>query len=451
MINIAFYMTNSGIANVDCRNITNGNPGIGGTYYSMISLADSLSQNKDERFRFKMFAESIEYLPISLDSVQTNNLKELRNNLLKYKTNILIVNKIGSNTLDFRFFTAIENIEVKIIVWAHCFIPSKELSNYALNKQISKIVCVGREQLNTLIDHKAFSKSTFIYNGINSNHNNEILPYDERKNDVVYIGSLVPLKGFHILAKAWKKVLKEIPDARLFVIGGGNLYNRNAQLGKYGIAESFYEKKFIKHLLDNNRQIHNSVHFCGLMGVEKMDILRKAKVGIPNPGGKTETFGYSAIEMQLSGMMISTIKCPGYIDTVFDKNGMYDKTSQLSSAIITLLKKTDYSPVPTIKFIDSQFSFLKISKDWRNLINEIYFSKNNELKSNAIELNTQINNTYWKVKNRKLKKMLPFGDALPSLLVYEEFWGNLKYYFSKVVDFKATIEKIYYRLFKAKN
>lgn len=448
MINIAFYMTNSGIADVDCRNITIGNPGIGGTYFSMISLAESLSDNSYDRFMFKMFAESIEYLPTSIDAVQTKNLKELRNNLVKYKTNILIVNKIGSDTLDFRFFNAIENTKVKIIVWAHCFIPSKELSYYALNKQVAKIVCVGREQLNTLIDHNAFSKSTFIYNGINFNYNEEILPYNERKNDVVYIGSLIPLKGFHILAKAWKNVLKVIPDARLFVIGGGNLYDRNAQLGKYGIAESFYEKKFIKYLLDKNDQIHKSVNFFGVMGAEKIDILREAKVGVPNPGGKTETFGYTALEMQLSGMMISTIKCPGYLDTVFDKSGMYDTTSQLSISIISLLKKTDYSAIPSVNFIESQFSFFKIAKDWRNLFNEIYFSKINDLKHDDIEFTTQINNNYWKVRNRKLKRILPFGDILPSLLVYEEFWKTIKYYFSKVIDFQATIQKIYYRLSK---
>ena len=39
---------------------------------------------------------------------------------------------------------------------------------------------------------------------------------------VTYIGSLVPTKGFHVLAAVWKTILKEVPDATLNVVGNGS-------------------------------------------------------------------------------------------------------------------------------------------------------------------------------------------------------------------------------------
>ena len=88
----------------------------------------------------------------------------------------------------------------------------------------------------TFCDHRAFKKGTYIYNLCNYNLPAP-KPFSARKNHVVYIGSIVPLKGLHLLTKAWSSVLKEVPDAQLYIIGSGNLYNQNEKLGKYGIAE----------------------------------------------------------------------------------------------------------------------------------------------------------------------------------------------------------------------
>ena len=42
------------------------------------------------------------------------------------------------------------------------------------------------------------------------------------------MGGLRVTKGFHILAKVWKEVVKEVPDAELHVMGGSKLYDENA-------------------------------------------------------------------------------------------------------------------------------------------------------------------------------------------------------------------------------
>ena len=83
------------------------------------------------------------------------------------------------------------------------------------------------------------------------------------------------------------------------------MYNNNARLGSYGIAEYFYEKKILKPITGDNGQILPSVHFCGVMGAEKFDILNESKVGVPNPSGLTETFGITAV-VTLTMMLLSS-------------------------------------------------------------------------------------------------------------------------------------------------
>ena len=51
-------------------------------------------------------------------------------------------------------------------------------------------------------------------------------------HNVVYLGGLNKYKGFHVLAKAWKKVLAEVSDAKLIVLGSGKLYNRETSMGR---------------------------------------------------------------------------------------------------------------------------------------------------------------------------------------------------------------------------
>ena len=82
-----------------------------------------------------------------------------------------------------------------------------------------------------------------------------MIPFNGRGNNVVYIGSIVPLKGVHLLTRVWKKVLSSVPDAQLFIIGSGKLYDSKAKLGPFGIAEIFYEKKLLKHILSQTQQI----------------------------------------------------------------------------------------------------------------------------------------------------------------------------------------------------
>ena len=432
-MNIAFYFNNSGIPKQDYSKIRYGNPGIGGTQYAMILLATLLAEKKYKNKKFYFFAESIYGIPESLNVKDVSTLAKLSQQIDNCEIDILVVNKGGKNTLDKRFFSAIKNNNVKIIIWDHCFIPYFDLLSYARNKKVARIVTVGKEQLMTFCDHKAFKKSTYIYNLCNYCLP-PIMPFANRKNNVVYIGSIVPLKGLHLLTKAWPKIIKNIPDAQLYIIGSGKLYNKNAQLGEFGIAEYFYEKELLKPILNEEHKIISSVHFLGIMGDEKFEIMNNAKLVVPNPSGLTETFGYTAIEAQLSGCLVTTKKCPGYLDTVFNHENLYDKVDDLSDFVINLLKKTDYDPSYSINYVKNKFSSEKILSQWMELFDDVFLNKSVLNK----EVNTDFPPSKRKIINAKLQKYICF---LPSLMLYEMFLQKIKYFLLKMFDLKNTIKK----------
>lgn len=140
-------------------------------------------------------------------------------------------------------------------------------------------------------------------------------------------------------------------------------------MGKWNIADEKFENKFMKHITNDN-QVLPSVHFLGVLGEEKNDLLLKCRVGVPNPSGNTETFGFTAIEMQSMGCNITTMKCSGYLDTVFTKRYLYYNSNNLAKNIIKLLlqKEHDYNEV--YSFIKQNFSFDKIVLEWEQLFKE---------------------------------------------------------------------------------
>lgn len=438
-MNVAFYCKNRNSSQVDCSNLKNGNPGIGGTYYAMLGVTYFLNHETRARHRYYLFAESVDNLPKDMDKVYVENEKDLLDSIEQYKIDILVINKT-SDTLD-GIIKEVESTGVKIVIWAHCFIPYFELGRYADYKNVARIVAVGKEQLMTFCDHRAFKKSTFIYNLCNYQ-----LPlpqaFEKRKNNVVYIGSIVSLKGLHLLTNAWPKILDSVPDAQLYIIGSGKLYNQNEKLGKYGIAEYFYEKQLLKPILNEKRQIIPSVHFLGVMGKEKFDVLNEAKVAVPNPSGLTETFGYTAVEAELAGCLVATKKCPGYLDTVVgNENILYDNVSDLAEAVIKLLKTRHYDPSDARKRLLDKFSNESIITSWEILFDEI---ENGKLPFHN-NIYSQLLSSRRKSINRKYQKIVP---CLPSLMLWEQCYYSTRWFIAKLVDIRITVEKVYRRKIK---
>ena len=209
--------------------------------------------------------------------------------------------------------------------------------------------------------------------------------------------------------------MKAVPDAHLNVIGSGKVYNSNAVLGPYGIAEESYENEFMPYLIDDNGGILPSVTFWGSLGKEKNEILARTKVGVPNPAGTSETFCLSAVEMALYGARIVSKKYVGLIDTVPNDIGtLFKSENELCKLLIGELQ--GQTSRKSWEFINSNFSSSVISQEWLVLIHSLL--KGEPVYSTEKPVNSSYNLKFLRELNRKLKRFLPFGKKLPTIDFY---------------------------------
>lgn len=411
MKKIAFFLNNNTLPDMDYSLVTKGNPGIGGSEYEFLIVSTYLDQ-RDNNLDVYLFVNfkgkfphknivQVERLEDCCEYCKKNNIKDIVLDIKSFDCNILDGHADSLN----------------VYIWAHNYASYKVLNLYDKLPYIKKIINVGREQMDLYRDHMAILKSTYIYNvtPIYEKAFYESKIKNRYNNNVVYMGSLVPVKGFHVLAKAWKQVVKEVPDAQLYVIGSGKLYDKNSSLGEYGIAEQSYEDSFIKYLKDRDGHLLPSVHFLGLLGTEKWAVLGKCKVGVPNPTGDSETFCNCGIEMQLMGCNIVTIKHPAYLDTIMNKNYLFKHEGQLAEYIVQRLKGRPDNFDSLYNFVSKKFSVEKIIQKWESM-----FFNNEQIVEPASENDYHCkrlkNCLFW------LKYRIPVFRTLPTIESFVNFY-----------------------------
>ncbi len=104
---------------------------------------------------------------------------------------------------------------------------------------------------------------------------------------VGHVSSLHPSKGFLVLAKAWKRVKRLVPDARLEVAGGINLYGKSREDIDEVIPASINYAKKIRKAFGGN--VPPEVSFLGVQkGEELAKTIAKWGVAVLNPLGTGE-------------------------------------------------------------------------------------------------------------------------------------------------------------------
>lgn len=428
---ICFMFENKNIKGIDCREPYKGNPGIGGTEYCFILVSYYLNLYYRDKFDFYIFTNDISVINEDIKTVKISSIKEGLNKAKSLNIDYVILRTNDDLEID----SEIKRLQIKTIMWSHNFWLNNSLELMNNNEYVVKHVCVGREQYDRILDHNIRNKSIVIYNMFNSGWYDKYEINDEKERIITYIGSIVPAKGFHVLAKQWKKVLKKYPDAKLKVIGDGKLYNRESKLGLYGIAEAKYEKKFIKYLLNSNGEIDESVEFLGTMGKEKIEVLKETKIGIVNPTARTETFCISAIEMGACMIPVVTIAKNGFLDTVKDgETGiLVNKGKNLYKGIIELLENHEYCKSlgkNAKNFVNKSFNPEVISYDWIKMIENL---ENNDFKSEEDKYRFIKSNFKWlrifiKNINCRFNKQI-----IPSLISFEiKIYKNIQSIRSKI-------------------
>ncbi|MGO4933587.1 glycosyltransferase family 4 protein [Clostridium perfringens] len=410
---ILFYLDNSGREELDYSNPELGNPGVGGTQFMIWSLVYFLKKY-NKNLNISLAANNIKRMFNTVDLYEVKNIEDAIELANKNKFDILI---LRGPILNEDIYIKIEKLKVKTIIWTHNFdvpISAKLVSKY---KYIVRNVCVGKEQYDRLRDHEVFKKSTYIFNGLDFSIYEKKKEKNNKDINICYVGSLVKDKGFHKIAKVWSQLNLKDSRYKLMVIGNGKLYNSKKQMGKYGIAEGDYEKKFLKYIVDENGYIKKDITFYGVLGnEEKINVMSKADIGIANPTGKSETFCIVAVEFQALGIPVISAKKNGLLDTIKNnKSGILVKNNfQLYKSIVKLGENQKYREEMGnygFRYVRENFNMEKIAKKWLEIFEEVYYGKENinDLQFNNIFSNLKI----IRELNRKLK--------LPSLITYRYF------------------------------
>jgi len=328
---IAFYLDVRGNKNVDASNPESGNPGIGGTPFQIILLAHFLSLEKTN-WQIYCFSENEILLSkrIVLYKITENNLLDV---IVSLDIDILVI----PNTR----FSIIQKFDLpeklKIVTRTGNTLDFANIRWIEQNKNVKANVFVGKQFYDYFLDCDIINKSKYIFNMI-TDPCSESIERDINSKIVVYMGALVKPKGFLVLAKIWKSILKDVPDAKLYVIGSGKLYNTDTELGSFGIAEKRFEDEFMSYISDHNGLL-DSVKFLGVLGKEKYEIFSKASVGIANPSGVTETFCSTVIEMNCASLPVVTINKASFPDVIINgKTGLLGRNNkEIKKHIIRLL------------------------------------------------------------------------------------------------------------------
>jgi glycosyltransferase involved in cell wall biosynthesis len=422
---VALYLTNRGCEGVDLSSPEDGNPGIGGTQYNFLTLPYYYTKYFDD-VEFTFYAHITDTLPKEFEAVRAESASDAATKAKENECDIFVY-RPTQDAEGFKFLIDLKDIKIKTIAWVHNT-PFKQLSRMARHPFLVRYINVSNEQYDMLRDHPIIYKSDVILNGFDPKHyspKKEVI----KEKTVVYMGSIVPGKGFHVLARVWKKVLEQVPDAKLEVIGTGQLYNRNSRLGKWGIADENYEAQFVPFLCDECGHLLKNITFHGVLGKEKIPIIQRALVGCPNPSGVTENCPGVAIEFQACGTAVVSGAFWGLLDTVDDgKTGLLGTSDRnLIDNIVFLLKNEKEARTlgqNGIEFITRKFDHQKICGFWHRVFLDSLRNEN----VSVLPLGQNLNFEYkmYSEKLRLLKVRYRVFNLIPSYMFLRPYHRKLK-------------------------
>lgn len=362
---ILFFVEFNAPIRISWDDLEIGNPGVGGTQYTTLCLAKEL--NKLDLYEVAIACESdlilgAEVAVFRLTIDEAVDFAEKYSYYLVYRPTI---------TFHPTLLQKLSHTRASVIAWAHVGPSQQTLRILASLNSIKRVVALGERELISWYDNPVIQKSVLIRNG----HHIPDLPENTKTdyNAITYIGSLVPQKGFHLLAEVWPKVVARHPNLYLNVVGSGNLYSSTTGLGPLGIAAPSYESLIEKNL---GASI-DSVRFLGKLGGQsKNTVVACSYIGIINPSGNTENCPLSALDFQSLSVPVFSAKRYGVIDTVLDgstgklfKN--YQDLPRLIDQVIRDPEKRRFLSANCIPFIQERFNFSEVVKQWDELFNDL--------------------------------------------------------------------------------
>lgn len=383
------------------QEIEEGNPGIGGTEYLLIQLFYYLCKYHPEmKVQYlctdtSLRGEHIIAVRDALDAIRVADENE--------GGIFIFVPKDRERS----FYDCLEKTKLKAIAWVHNFTTYYVLDDLKKCSTIKRVVFVGKQHYDFYLDSNLMVKSDYIFNMIPEKKYSYEMP-QKKENVVTYVGVIIPTKGFHRLAAVWKQIVKQVPDAQLYVVGSGQVYNGEDDMGTWGIASKRYEAELAKYLTNEKGEILPSVHIMGKLGKEKDEILRRTKVGVANPTGKSETFCLSAVEFKSHGIPVISYRGKGLLDTVRDgvDGVLIRRKKELRDEIVRLLKNMEWNEQLGRNGIESGCDSFRpqiIIEEWVRVICEV--QEDRVVRKRSVDSFLWYDTKWMKCVNRMIKRL----------------------------------------------
>jgi len=205
----------------------------------------------------------------------------------------------------------------RIAIWSHH--PS-DWRVLAYNKIVDHLISTGEYQhysnfkyfkYNHLINNLYFRQSA-------RNVDTRSTSVNKDKGDsfnIMFLGALVPAKGFHHVLKFWNDIKKSIPNAYLHVIGGASLYGLTEHNEVNIPCEDVYARELLKIVEQNNLDMKD-IKFYGSLGIERFEIYKIIDIAVINPTGVSESFSFNLHECFDFGIPVIASSDYGLNDTM---------------------------------------------------------------------------------------------------------------------------------------
>jgi len=202
---------------------------------------------------------------------------------------------------------------------------------FRISLALSKAIIVPTENYRRLmrVRYGQDKKVVVLPNGIDFSTFKSQRGCREKKDeiDILFVGRLVRQKGLDRLILAMKNVVKQVPNAKLTVVGQPNP------------TEMDYYRQ-VRRMIDE-LDLSEAVRFLGALPDDKLQEIRGEATLLAAPS-RFESFGIGVLEAMASGLPVVASDIPEFKDITSGSALLVDPTPQnLSNAIIKMILEKD--------------------------------------------------------------------------------------------------------------
>jgi teichuronic acid biosynthesis glycosyltransferase TuaC len=211
-------------------------------------------------------------------------------------------------------------------------------------------------------------KLCIVPNGVDTNVFKPLGVGEQKNpNQILYVGLMRHVKGIDVLLHALSRLVKQQPELKLILVGGGVYRDYQTQVSAL-------------HRLAQELGIAKNVEFAGIKTPDEVARYMRESALLVLPSRK-ETFGAVLIEALACGTPIVATKCGGPEDIVNERVGRLvekEDAGALANAIADVItERQNFDPNELRDYVLNNFAWQQIARQTFDLYSKAIGAKNN--------------------------------------------------------------------------